>query len=186
MNIVMAQRAVAPLYCGSILTAVCIFEVVAPPMRRGVCRFRSYIDAAWCVGSRPGAVFMQKSGTNPRCETHRLDGIRQRNNLVWTHYLKQTRRRIALCMIVGPVHTLMPHTYATRVNEKTTCMRLATVTISSSDGVMRPLRPMMSALCSTAASRIFSHGVITPRSITYEPHSVHTSVLYAVPASPHP
>ncbi len=38
-------------------------------------------------------------------------------------------------------------------------------TISSSEGVMRPDRPMMSALCSTAASRIFSHGVITPRSM---------------------
>ncbi|MNG35758.1 hypothetical protein D3C84_1225700 [compost metagenome] len=43
---------------------------------------------------------------------------------------------------------------------------LATVTISSSEGVISPDRPMTLALCSRAASRIFWVGVITPRSIT--------------------
>ena len=38
----------------------------------------------------------------------------------------------------------------------------ATCTISSSDGVMRPLRPMMSAFSVRRISRIFSHGTMTP------------------------
>ncbi len=42
----------------------------------------------------------------------------------------------------------------------------ATNTISSSDGVIRPLNPIMSALCSIAAFRIFAAGTITPRSMT--------------------
>ncbi|MNU04437.1 hypothetical protein D3C72_2488450 [compost metagenome] len=42
----------------------------------------------------------------------------------------------------------------------------ATKTISSSDGVIRPLRPTMSALCSMAASRMRSAGTMTPRSMT--------------------
>ena len=42
---------------------------------------------------------------------------------------------------------------------------VATNTISSSDGVISPLRPTMSALWSTAACRILSVGTITPRSI---------------------
>ena len=42
----------------------------------------------------------------------------------------------------------------------------ATCAISSSDGVISPLRPMMSAFCSWRVSRIFSHGTITPRSMT--------------------
>ena len=42
---------------------------------------------------------------------------------------------------------------------------LATYTISSSDGVIRPLRPIMSAFSSSAVCRILSHGTITPRSI---------------------
>mmetsp|Transcript_15025 Transcript_15025/g.26111 ORF Transcript_15025/g.26111 Transcript_15025/m.26111 type:complete len:233 (+) Transcript_15025:1816-2514(+) len=46
------------------------------------------------------------------------------------------------------------------------CIFFATVTISSKLGVMSPDSPMTSALCSTAASRILSQGVITPRSIT--------------------
>lgn len=37
---------------------------------------------------------------------------------------------------------------------------------------MRPLRPMMSALCSTAASKIFSQGHITPVSITCGSHGM--------------
>ena len=46
------------------------------------------------------------------------------------------------------------------------CISEAKLTISSSDGVIRPDRPMMSAPCSCAASRIFWAGTITPRSIT--------------------
>ena len=42
----------------------------------------------------------------------------------------------------------------------------ATKVISSSDGVMSPLSPTMSARLSTAACRIFSVVTITPRSIT--------------------
>ena len=42
---------------------------------------------------------------------------------------------------------------------------LATWTISSSEGVMSPLKPIMSACVSRAVCRIFSHGTITPRSI---------------------
>mmetsp|Transcript_656 Transcript_656/g.1782 ORF Transcript_656/g.1782 Transcript_656/m.1782 type:complete len:323 (+) Transcript_656:1287-2255(+) len=76
-----------PEYTGEILTAVCIFDVVAPPMIRG--------------------SFMPRSS-----------------------------------------------------------IFFATVTISSSDGVMRPDRPITSALCSMAASRILSGGVMTPMSTT--------------------
>ena len=46
------------------------------------------------------------------------------------------------------------------------CISRATETISSSDGVIRPLSPTMSAFCSIAASRIFAPGTMTPRSIT--------------------
>ena len=42
----------------------------------------------------------------------------------------------------------------------------ATCTISSSDGVIRPERPIMSTLRSRACLRISSQGIITPRSIT--------------------
>ncbi len=42
----------------------------------------------------------------------------------------------------------------------------ATVTISSSDGVISPERPMMSTFSLRAVSRIFCVGTITPRSIT--------------------
>ena len=44
--------------------------------------------------------------------------------------------------------------------------RSATVTISSSEGVIRPERPIMSALFSLAALRMSCQGTITPRSIT--------------------
>ena len=43
---------------------------------------------------------------------------------------------------------------------------LATWIISSSDGVISPDKPMMFAFSAMAVCRIFSHGVITPRSIT--------------------
>ncbi len=43
---------------------------------------------------------------------------------------------------------------------------LAKLTISSSDGVIRPDRPIRSAPTSVALSRIFWAGTITPRSIT--------------------
>ena len=42
----------------------------------------------------------------------------------------------------------------------------ATCTISSSDGVMRPLRPIRSAFSALARSRIFSQETMTPRSMT--------------------
>src|SRR5439155_27266768 len=42
----------------------------------------------------------------------------------------------------------------------------ATCTISSSDGVIRPLRPITSACFSRAVSKIFAAGTITPRSTT--------------------
>src|SRR6266568_3873785 len=42
----------------------------------------------------------------------------------------------------------------------------ATWAISSSDGVINPLKPIMSAFLSRAVCRIFSQGVITPRSMT--------------------
>ena len=42
----------------------------------------------------------------------------------------------------------------------------AACTISSSEGVMSPESPMASALLSSAAARIFSHGTMTPRSMT--------------------
>ncbi len=46
------------------------------------------------------------------------------------------------------------------------CISEAMFTISSSDGVMRPERPITSASTSRAVSRIFWAGTITPRSIT--------------------
>ena len=46
------------------------------------------------------------------------------------------------------------------------CISTATVTISSSEGVIRPDRPMISAFSSSAVSRILAIGTITPRSMT--------------------
>merc|ERR1719420_1786513 len=62
-------------------------------------------------------------------------------------------------------------------------IRLTTVTISSREGVMSPLRPMMSALCSSAASRIFSQGHITPRSITLKLLQPRTTATIFFPMS---
>ena len=42
----------------------------------------------------------------------------------------------------------------------------ATCTISSSEGVIRPDKPMMAALWAIASSSILSAGTITPRSLT--------------------
>ena len=49
------------------------------------------------------------------------------------------------------------------------CISAATVTISSSEGVMRPLRPIMSASFSFAALRMSCQGTITPMSMTSKP-----------------
>ena len=46
------------------------------------------------------------------------------------------------------------------------CISRATCTISSSEGVMSPDSPMKSTCSRRAVSRIFSHGTITPRSMT--------------------
>ena len=46
------------------------------------------------------------------------------------------------------------------------CISVATLTISSSEGVMSPDRPTASALSATAVSRMTDAGVITPRSMT--------------------
>jgi hypothetical protein len=43
---------------------------------------------------------------------------------------------------------------------------VATLTISSREGVISPDSPMAFAPCATAVSRILSAGTITPRSIT--------------------
>ncbi len=43
---------------------------------------------------------------------------------------------------------------------------VATVRISSRDGVMSPDRPMRSAPCSCAVSRMRGQGTMTPRSMT--------------------
>ena len=43
---------------------------------------------------------------------------------------------------------------------------LATLTISSSEGVIRPDRPMKSGFRRRASDTILSVGVITPRSVT--------------------
>jgi hypothetical protein len=45
------------------------------------------------------------------------------------------------------------------------CISLATWTISSRDGVIKPLKPMMSTFFSRAVWMIFSAGVMTPRSM---------------------
>ena len=54
----------------------------------------------------------------------------------------------------------------TVVRNPSRSISLATRTISSSDGVIRPDRPMMSTSRSLAVSRIVWAGTITPRSIT--------------------
>ncbi len=59
----------------------------------------------------------------------------------------------------------------------------ATVTISSSEGVIRPDRPIMSASFSFAASRILAHGTITPRSITSYPLHCRTTPTMFLPMS---
>ena len=47
----------APLYSGSIFTAVCALEVVAPPMSNGMCMFmRSISLAIWIISSRDGVI----------------------------------------------------------------------------------------------------------------------------------
>ncbi|SKV98590.1 Uncharacterised protein [Mycobacteroides abscessus subsp. abscessus] len=55
--------------------------------------------------------------------------------------------------------------------------------ISSSDGVIRPDSPMMSASCSFAASSIFWAGTITPRSITSKLLHCNTTPTMFLPMS---
>ena len=63
------------------------------------------------------------------------------------------------------------------------CISSATVTISSSEGVMRPERPIMSASFSFAASRIFDQGTITPRSTISNPLHWSTTPTIFLPIS---
>jgi hypothetical protein len=59
----------------------------------------------------------------------------------------------------------------------------ATVTISSSEGVIRPDRPIMSASFSLAAFRISVQGTITPMSITSKPLHCRTTPTMFLPIS---
>jgi hypothetical protein len=59
----------------------------------------------------------------------------------------------------------------------------ATVIISSSEGVMRPDSPMMSAFSATAASRIFSTGTMTPMSTTLKLLQPSTTATMFLPMS---
>ena len=59
----------------------------------------------------------------------------------------------------------------------------ATVTISSRLGVIRPLKPIIAALFSLAASRIRVHGTITPRSMTSNPLHCKTTPTMFLPMS---
>ena len=63
------------------------------------------------------------------------------------------------------------------------CISSATVTISSSEGVMRPDRPIMSASFSFAASRIFDQGTMTPRSTISNPLHCSTTPTIFLPIS---
>ncbi len=46
-----------PWYCGSILTAVCVRDVVAPPMRSGSSKpSRSISPATWRISSSDGVI----------------------------------------------------------------------------------------------------------------------------------
>src|SRR5947208_3031136 len=63
------------------------------------------------------------------------------------------------------------------------CISPATVTISSRDGVIRPLRPIMSARLSFAAFRMSCHGTITPRSMTSKPLHCRTTPTMFLPMS---
>jgi hypothetical protein len=68
---------------------------------------------------------------------------------------------IAVCRAL----VVAPPISSGRVNPSR-CISRATCTISSSDGVISPDRPTRSAERSRTAARIFSHGTITPRSMT--------------------
>ena len=60
---------------------------------------------------------------------------------------------------------------------------MATLHISSSEGVISPLRPMKSTSCSIAVLTIFSAGVITPRSITSKLLQESTTAAMFLPMS---
>ena len=59
----------------------------------------------------------------------------------------------------------------------------ATSIISSKEGVIRPLKPMMSAPSRTASSKMRSLGTITPRSITLNPFQARTTPTMFLPMS---
>ena len=60
---------------------------------------------------------------------------------------------------------------------------LATATISSRDGVMRPERPMMSQRFSRAVSMILLPGTMTPMSMTSKPLQARTTPTMFLPMS---
>ncbi len=63
------------------------------------------------------------------------------------------------------------------------CISLATCTISSSDGVIKPDKPMMSAFSFLARFKISSHGTITPMSMTSNPLQAMTTPTMFLPMS---
>ena len=60
---------------------------------------------------------------------------------------------------------------------------LAKYTISSSEGVINPLKPMMSTFSLTAASMIFSGGTITPKSMISKLLQANTTETIFLPIS---
>ena len=88
-----------------------------------------------------------------------------------------TDREASLTQITGPLYRGVTLTavcardvvappISSGISKPWRCISLAKLTISSSDGVISPERPIRSAPTSVALSRIFCAGTITPRSIT--------------------
>ena len=63
------------------------------------------------------------------------------------------------------------------------CISLATYTISSNDGVIRPDKPIISTFSSFATCKILAHGTITPRSITSKLLHCNTTPTIFLPIS---
>ena len=74
-------------------------------------------------------------------------------------YLRSTLTAVCAREVVAPP-------ISSGMSSPTRSISAAKLTISSSDGVISPDRPMTSASCSLAASRIFCAGTMTPRSMT--------------------
>lgn len=131
-------------YWGLILTAVCILDVVAPPISSG---------------SLHPALDISCDNKKKKKATHaKFRYARYRPRTIYSFYyffcIREKSTKYFVSYQISASFTAGNRTFATK-------------TISSRDGVISPESPTTSTLSSTAFARMWSHGCMTPKSYTW-------------------